>query len=66
MTDCTHYWILESPHGPTVQGECKLCGKTDSFPSVSDLDLRNPNSRRSGYALRHWRFNSPERIEEQL
>lgn len=28
---CIHYWIIESPHGPTSIGVCKLCGATSKF-----------------------------------
>lgn len=66
MTDCKHYWILESPNGPMAEGKCKLCGEVKEFPSVSDLDMRSPTQRRQGGALRFWRMNSPERIEEQF
>jgi hypothetical protein len=28
---CRHYWIIESPHGPTSRGVCKLCGAEKEF-----------------------------------
>lgn len=28
---CTHYWVIESPHGPTSMGACKLCGAVSEF-----------------------------------
>ena len=28
---CEHYWIIESPDGPTSAGVCKVCGETRDF-----------------------------------
>ena len=28
---CRHYWIIESPHGPTSMGVCKFCGAEKEF-----------------------------------
>jgi len=28
---CRHYWIIESPKGPTSRGVCKLCGAEREF-----------------------------------
>ncbi len=28
---CRHYWILESPHGPTSKGVCQFCGAVKEF-----------------------------------
>lgn len=28
---CTHYWVIESPRGPTSMGVCKLCGSVSEF-----------------------------------
>ena len=28
---CSHYWIIESPTGPTSAGKCKLCGAVCEF-----------------------------------
>ncbi len=28
---CRHYWIIESPHGPTSEGVCKFCGAVKEF-----------------------------------
>ena len=30
-TDCVHYWIIESPVGPTSNGVCKYCGEEREF-----------------------------------
>jgi hypothetical protein len=29
--NCNHYWIIESPNGPTSWGVCKYCGKRKEF-----------------------------------
>jgi hypothetical protein len=28
---CTHYWVIESPKGPTSLGRCKICGAVSEF-----------------------------------
>jgi hypothetical protein len=28
---CVHYWIIESPHGPTSKGRCRYCGTVAEF-----------------------------------
>ena len=28
---CRHYWIIESPKGPTSRGLCKFCGAEKEF-----------------------------------
>ncbi len=28
---CRHYWIIESPKGPTSWGMCKFCGMEKEF-----------------------------------
>jgi len=28
---CRHYWVIESPHGATSKGVCKLCGASREF-----------------------------------
>jgi len=30
---CPHYWIIESPKGPTSKGVCKFCGEEREFDS---------------------------------
>jgi len=36
--DCCHYWIIESPNGPTSRGVCKYCGTEKEFlNSLPDL-----------------------------
>ena len=34
---CRHHWVIESPHGVTSHGVCKLCGEEREFQnSASD------------------------------
>ena len=28
---CRHHWVIESPHGATSMGRCKLCGEAREF-----------------------------------
>lgn len=30
-TECSHYWVIESPNGPTSRGVCKYCGAEEEF-----------------------------------
>jgi hypothetical protein len=32
---CQHRWIIETPHGKTSRGLCKLCGVTKRFPNAA-------------------------------
>jgi hypothetical protein len=29
--ECRHHWLIESPHGATSMGICKLCGSQKEF-----------------------------------
>ena len=29
--ECRHHWLIESPHGATSMGVCKLCGSQKEF-----------------------------------
>lgn len=29
--ECVHFWLIETPNGPTSQGTCKQCGKIQLF-----------------------------------
>jgi hypothetical protein len=29
--ECRHHWLIESPHGATREGICKLCGDVRQF-----------------------------------
>jgi len=31
--NCTHRWLVETPHGARVSGRCRSCGMTRRFPS---------------------------------
>lgn len=35
-TICVHHWRIETPHGPTVEGECRNCGATRVFSTTCD------------------------------
>ena len=28
---CRHHWVIESPHGATSAGRCKICGEVKEF-----------------------------------
>ena len=28
---CRHHWLIESPHGATSMGRCKVCGEIREF-----------------------------------
>jgi hypothetical protein len=28
---CKHFWVIESPNGPTSNGECRNCGEVREF-----------------------------------
>jgi hypothetical protein len=30
-TQCNHYWVIDSPRGPTSGGICKFCGARKEF-----------------------------------
>jgi len=45
---CKHYWIIESPKGPTSRGVCKYCGAKKEFSNYTphsswDEDRSTPN-----------------------
>ena len=29
--DCRHYWVIDSPKGPTSLGVCRFCGAEKEF-----------------------------------
>lgn len=46
-----HHYILPPPEGPTVRGECKVCGYARTFPSYEDSttpDFRRPRQHGKG------------------
>tara|TARA_Y100000588_G_scaffold80086_1_gene83961 strand:+ start:986 stop:1210 length:225 start_codon:yes stop_codon:yes gene_type:complete len=30
-TECKHFWVIESPSGPTSDGVCRHCGEAREF-----------------------------------
>ena len=32
--ECSHYWIIDSPNGPTSKGICKYCRKVTLFSNT--------------------------------
>ena len=32
--ECVHYWIIETPEGPTSIGRCKYCGMVKEFSNT--------------------------------
>jgi hypothetical protein len=46
---CQHRWIIESPHGATSRGHCKLCGANKRFPNAAEDAQWEP-----GGALGRW------------
>jgi hypothetical protein len=32
--ECVHFWVIDTPHGPTSAGRCKYCGMTKEFLNV--------------------------------
>ncbi|MFH1650805.1 MAG: hypothetical protein ABID87_01695 [Chloroflexota bacterium] len=31
---CAHFWVIESPNGPTSVGTCKRCGERREFMNI--------------------------------
>ena len=46
---CQHRWIIETPHGVTSRGSCKLCGARKRFPNAAEDALAD-----SGRTLGRW------------
>ena len=41
---CTHFWVFETPDGPTSKGKCKYCGlETEARNSITVKDSRHIN-----------------------
>jgi hypothetical protein len=36
---CRHHWIIETPHGATSWGVCKVCGAKKEFPNAASDSL---------------------------
>ena len=39
IPQCRHHWLIESPHGATSQGRCKLCGQIKEFRNSAEDTL---------------------------
>ena len=49
VEECVHFWIIDTPSGPTSQGVCKLCGKNQLFRnSVSSSAWNKGIAKREG------------------
>jgi hypothetical protein len=44
VVKCRHHWIIESPHGPTSRGRCKLCGAEREFSNLAPDYFRDDDS----------------------
>ena len=49
-SDCEHFWMIESPNGPTSVGTCRHCGEHSasrhSMPG-SGWDRESPQAKRA-------------------
>jgi hypothetical protein len=66
---CRHHWIIESPHGATSLGHCKLCGEEREFRnSAADTlwegDPMRSISRMGGGSRSVVREKAPSAAEE--
>ena len=46
MADCCHRWLLDSPNGPEVEGQCSHCGAKRIF--TSSFHENDPRRRKVG------------------
>ena len=44
---CHHYWLIETPSGPTCRGICKLCGKERDFASTFEYLISKDAEKKS-------------------
>lgn len=35
---CPHYWVIDTPSGPTSRGECQRCGEVREFKNFDEND----------------------------
>lgn len=58
---CCHYWIIETPNGPSSRGYCKYCGAERDFRNTLGPDIlprrRRPMVASSNRAPDHFRSN---------
>ncbi|MDA0769369.1 MAG: hypothetical protein O2821_04005 [Chloroflexi bacterium] len=53
VSECQHYWMIDSPNGPVSNGVCKHCGERSEFKNSiqgSGWDRENPQGRRAKQA----------------
>jgi hypothetical protein len=36
QTRCCHYWVVETPNGPTSRGICRFCGEEKQFQNSQE------------------------------
>jgi len=48
---CIHWWLVETPRGPTSKGVCKLCGAEKEFPSAYGRELYREDMKRMGAVI---------------
>lgn len=49
-SDCEHFWLIESPNGPTSVGTCRRCGAKSEFRNSmpgSGWDRESPQAKRA-------------------
>ncbi len=49
-SDCEHFWMIESPNGPTSMGTCRNCGEKSEFRNSmpgSGWDRESPQAKRA-------------------
>jgi hypothetical protein len=56
--ECRHHWLIESPHGATSWGACKLCGERREFMNSATDVLWEGDGMPSGKAQPVTTYNS--------
>ena len=41
MSDCVHYFLVDTPNGPTSDGRCKHCGEVRTFCNTNPERLQD-------------------------
>ena len=44
---CKHYWVIESPTGPSSMGRCKICGAVSEFSNYAPYPMWESRTLRS-------------------
>jgi hypothetical protein len=47
VPSCRHHWVIESPHGATSLGTCKVCGEEREFQNSAQDTLWEGDPMRS-------------------